>query len=269
MPHINGTKSGKTLTLDKDLNTVKDGRVTITVEPLNWWGRLTSAAYKTVFFMITLLGLAYLISIPFGFLGGSKRFELTDFGVFTSILLLNSDKLSKVQFGKEGLNFELVQEIKKETNEIKSKQGTLEANQNLIKTQQLHEFEKIADLQTTFERFLRNNEALLNHLKNLEDLQLPKDVDTLARSISEYVSIEVGKSIERNSPKIYEHIGKEIEEHLPIFQENLSKEIEKKLPGIYQKIGDEISSQISRQIRERLPLGLFGGGNSPESPTDS
>jgi len=245
MTTLKGTKTGSTITLnDKDKNKIGDGEVEVkTVMPSessNPW-----TYYRIITTIITGLAIVYLVLIPFGIYKGKKPFfELTELGIFASILLLNSDRLSKIQFGKEGFTLEVAEEIK-------SKTETLEKNQKDIQECQATQYQKIEEIQESFHKFLSNNDSLFENLKTLENVQLPSDTDSLIKSISDRVGLEVANQIQDNSGKIYSFIG---------------AEITKNLPEISKTIANELQNKVSGSIATELMGKLFYGASKDESP---
>lgn len=118
--------------------------------------------------LITLFGLIYLLLVLLGQVDKqSQRFQIPEVIIFTVVLLLNSEslqRLSKLQFGKEGVSFEL--------NEIKQNQAEIKHNQEKIQETQKKEQENIAELRGICENFLDNNKTLLPTLKRLSEISI-------------------------------------------------------------------------------------------------
>lgn len=97
----------------------------------------------------------------------SKRFQIPEVIVFTVVLLLNSEtlqRLSKLQFGKEGVSLEL--------NEIKQSQDEIKQNQEKIQATQQEQRESITELREIFEKFLDNNQPLVAMLKRASEVSI-------------------------------------------------------------------------------------------------
>ena len=89
---------------------------------------------KIISFAITGLAFLYLSLIPFGILDKqNRRFGLVDLGIFVSILLINSDKLSQLKVGKDGFSIDL-KELKQNQETIKNQQE--KQNEDLRKLQE-------------------------------------------------------------------------------------------------------------------------------------
>lgn len=118
--------------------------------------------------VITLFGLVYLLLVLLGQVDKqSKRFQIPEFIVFTVVLLLNSEtlqRLSKLQFGKEGVSLEL--------NEIKQGQDEIKQNQERIQATQQEQRESITELREIFEKFLDNNQPLVAMLKRASEVSI-------------------------------------------------------------------------------------------------
>jgi hypothetical protein len=118
--------------------------------------------------VITLFGLVYLLLVLLGQVDKqSKRFQIPEVIVFTVVLLLNSETLqrvSKLQFGKEGVSLEL--------NEIKQSQDEIKQNQERIQATQLEQRESITELREIFEKFLDNNQPLVAMLKRASEVSI-------------------------------------------------------------------------------------------------
>jgi len=118
--------------------------------------------------LITLFGLIYLLLVLLGKVDKqSQRFQIPEVIIFTVVLLLNSEslqRLSKLQFGKEGVSFEL--------NEIKQGQAEIKQNQEKIQEIQKKEQENIAELRGVCENFLDNNKSIIPMLKRLSEISI-------------------------------------------------------------------------------------------------
>lgn len=118
--------------------------------------------------LITLFGLIYLLLVLLGQVDKqSKRFQIPEVIIFTVVLLINSEslqRLSKLQFGKEGVSFEL--------NELKQGQAEIKQNQEKIQETQQEQRENIAELRSIFERFLDNNQPLVAMLKRASEISI-------------------------------------------------------------------------------------------------
>jgi hypothetical protein len=118
--------------------------------------------------VITLFGLVYLLLVLLGQVDKqSKRFQIPEVIVFTVVLLLNSETLqrvSKLQFGKEGVSLEL--------NEIKQSQDEIKQNQERIQATQQEQRESITELREIFEKFLDNNQPLVAMLKRASEVSI-------------------------------------------------------------------------------------------------
>jgi hypothetical protein len=118
--------------------------------------------------VITLFGLVYLLLVLLGQVDKqSKRFQIPEVIVFTVVLLLNSEtlqRLSKLQFGKEGVSLEL--------NEIKQSQDEIKQNQEKIQATQQEQRESITELREIFEKFLDNNQPLVAMLKRASEVSI-------------------------------------------------------------------------------------------------
>ncbi len=119
-------------------------------------------------FLITAFGLIYLLLVVLGQIDQqSKRFQIPEVIIFTGILLLNSEnwqRLSKLQVGKEGFSFEL--------NELKQGQDKIKQNQEKIQETQQEQRENIAELRSTFEKFLDNNQPLVAMIKRASEVSI-------------------------------------------------------------------------------------------------
>ncbi|BAY41970.1 hypothetical protein NIES2111_63660 (plasmid) [Nostoc sp. NIES-2111] len=119
-------------------------------------------------FVITLFGLFYLLLVLLGQVDKqSRRFQIPEVVVFTVVLILNSDtlqRLSKLSFGKEGISLEL--------NEIKQSQDEIKQNQEKIQATQQEQRESITELKKIFEKFLDNNQPLVDMLKRASEVSL-------------------------------------------------------------------------------------------------
>jgi hypothetical protein len=111
--------------------------------------------------VITLFGLIYLLLVLLGQVDKqSRRFQIPEVIIFTVVLLLNSEslqRLSKLQFGKEGISLEL--------NEIKQ-------NQEKIQAIQQEQRQSITELKEIFEHFLDNNKPLIAMLKRASEISI-------------------------------------------------------------------------------------------------
>jgi hypothetical protein len=118
--------------------------------------------------VITLFGLVYLLLVLLGQVDKqSKRFQIPEVIVFTVVLLLNSEtlqRLSKLQFGKEGVSLELI--------EIKQGQDEIKQNQERIHAVQQEQRESITKLREIFEKFLDNNQPLVAMLKQASEVSI-------------------------------------------------------------------------------------------------
>jgi len=118
--------------------------------------------------VISLFGLVYLLLVLLGQVDKqSKRFQIPEIIIFTVVLLLNSEtlqRLSKLQFGKEGVSLEL--------NEIKQGQDEIKQNQERIQATQQEQRESITELREIFENFLDNNQPLVAMLKRASEISI-------------------------------------------------------------------------------------------------
>lgn len=118
--------------------------------------------------LITLFGLVYLLLVLLGQVDQqSKRFQIPEVIIFTVVLLLNSEtlqRLSKLQFGKEGISLEL--------NEIKQTQDEIKQNQEKIQATQREQKESITELKEIFEKFLDNNQPLVDMLRRVSEVSI-------------------------------------------------------------------------------------------------
>lgn len=119
-------------------------------------------------FIITLFGLLYLLLLLSGQIDKeSKRFQIPEVIIFTVVLLLNSEnlqRLSKLQFGKDGVSLEL--------NEIKQGQNEIKQNQERIQATQQEQRKSITELTEICERFLDNNQPLVAMLKRASEVSI-------------------------------------------------------------------------------------------------
>jgi hypothetical protein len=144
--------------------------------------------------LITLFGLIYLLLVLSGHVDKqSKRFQIPEVIIFTVVLLINSEslqRLSKLQFGKDGVSFEL--------NELKEGQKEIKQNQERIQATQAEQREYIAELRQIFENFLENNQSLVAMLKRASEIsisdkffpvksssKLPEDASVTSEDVSE------------------------------------------------------------------------------------
>lgn len=132
---------------------------------------------KIMSFVITSLALVYLTLIPLGIIDKqNRRFGAVDLGIIVSILVINSDKLSKLKFGKEGFSVELLEEVKESQIQIQ--------NQQKQQNQELTQFKEI------FQTFLKENHEVIEKLKYIK---LPDSPEALAKIIAEYTLEEIRK----------------------------------------------------------------------------
>jgi len=141
--------------------------------------------------IITLFGLIYLLLVMLGQIDTqSRRFQIPEVIIFTVVLLLNSEslqRLSKLQFGKEGVSLEL--------NEIKQGQNEIKQNQEKIQTIQQAQQESITELKEIFERFLDNNKPLVAMLRKASEVSITD------RFLPDKSSSEISEEISEDSSK--------------------------------------------------------------------
>lgn len=129
---------------------------------------------KIISFAITGLAFLYLSLIPFGILDKqNRRFGLVDLGIFVSILLINSDKLSQLKVGKDGFSIDLKE---------------LKQNQETIKNQQEKQNEDLRKLQEAIQLFLTENQDIIEKIKYVK---LPDSPEALAKIIADHVIKEI------------------------------------------------------------------------------
>lgn len=129
---------------------------------------------KIISFVITSLALLYLALIPLGIIDQhNRRFALVDLGIFVSILLINSDKLSQLKLSKDGFSIDLKE---------------LKQNQETIKNQQKKQDEDLRKLQEAIQLFLTENQNIIEKIKYVK---LPDSPEALAKIIADHVIKEI------------------------------------------------------------------------------
>ncbi len=132
---------------------------------------------KIISFVITGLALIYLTLIPLGIIDQqNRRFGVVDLGIIISILVINSDKLSSLKFGKEGFSVELLEEVKE--------------SQIKIEKQQEKQNEELIQLQEVLNSFLSNNHEVIEKIK---DVKLPDSPEAFAKIVADYTIKEISK----------------------------------------------------------------------------
>ena len=143
--------------------------------------------------IISIFGLIYLLLVLLGQVDQqSSRFEIPEVIIFTVILLLNTqtlNRLSKLQFGKEGVTLEL--------NELKKSQNKIQETQEKIQSAQQNQQESISELREILKKFLENNQPLVDKLREFSEVSITDKYKFLGSQLEE----DSSESLEESSLK--------------------------------------------------------------------